>query len=181
MIRTIAGFAVLVFASGLSAADLEMKIIAGKTDYVLDRGGKSAADYEKAVRAVPDNPVKPPAVDLTLRITNAGKAPATILVGGDPNVATLELKGPGTIYLAPRLATTQEFRLPRSITLAPGKSHDIPLKHLGDGHRGLGRHIYWTEPGEYTLAASYQLSSNEDGEKGPLLKAEPITLKVTLK
>ncbi len=42
---------------------------------------------------------------------------------------------------------------------------------------GASRWIYWTEAGDYTIGATYQLATNQGG-KGTLLKAEPIKVKV---
>jgi len=162
---------------------LEMKIIAKKDTYPLDLAGKSADEYRKmltesAKKEMFARLLKPPAVDLVLEIKNTGDKGMTILVGGDPNVVTFDLKGPGVYQLHPMLAVTQEFRLPREVILEPGKAHEIPIKFLADGMRNVGRYIYWLDHGEYTLAATYQLSATADGVKGQLLKAEPIKLKV---
>jgi hypothetical protein len=75
------------------------------------------------------------------------------------------------------VAVTLDFRGSQEVTLGPGKSYDIPLTHLRDGHRGVSRNLYWTEPGEYTLTATYQLADKE-GNKGPLLKSKPVKVKV---
>jgi hypothetical protein len=78
------------------------------------------------------------------------------------------------------LAFTADFRLPKAVTLAPGKSHEIPVKLLADGSRGMSRYVYWTGPGEYKLAAKYTLS-DKDGGKGAELKSEPVKITVTEK
>jgi hypothetical protein len=41
----------------------------------------------------------------------------------------------------------------------------------------VSRNLYWTEPGEYTLSATYQLSDDQGG-KTKLIKSEPVKLKV---
>jgi hypothetical protein len=63
--------------------------------------------------------------------------------------------------------------------VVPGtrKVYSFPIAHLRDGHRGVGRNVYWTEPGEYTLTATYRLS-DQDGGQGPLLTSRPVKLKV---
>jgi len=169
------------------AGPLVLKIVAKKTTYAWDGGGKTPAEFKKhleevaaAIKAGKDPNVKwPPAppVELTLQITNTGKEDVTVYVGGDPNVFTLELKGPGVFTLSPPLAFTADFRLPRGMKLEPGKSYEIPLKSLTDGFRGASRLVYWTEPGDYTLSATYQLA-DAGGEKGAVLKSQPIKLKV---
>lgn len=175
------------FATDLLADEkttLELKVIAKKDSYVLDRGGKSAAEYRKMLdeagankKGFGGNYPRPPAVDLALEIKNAGKEAVMIYVGGDSNLWTFDLKGPATFQVRPLLAFTQEFRIPKGVALEPGKSYEIPIKQLADGHRGASRYLYWLDAGEYTLGATYQLSGAEGG-KGPMLKAEPIKLKV---
>ena len=46
--------------------------------------------------------------------------------------------------------------------------------------RGVTRNVYWTEPGEYTLSVSYQLS-DQQGNKTLLLKSEPVKITVEKK
>jgi hypothetical protein len=72
------------------------------------------------------------------------------------NVLTLNLKGPGAVSVSPNRAVTADFRLPKTITIAAGKSHSFPaLKSLIYGFRGVGAQAYWTRAGTYTLTASY--------------------------
>lgn len=187
----------LVLAGGARADDkkekdkdagpLALKVVAKKDTYTWDAGGKTPKEFKKelediaeALKKKPPQPVKlpnPPTVDLVLQIVNNGKEDVTVYVGGDPNVYTLELKGPGVIDLMGPAAFTADFRFPKKVTLAPGKSHEIAIAQLKDGFRGASRNVYWTEPGEYTLAATYQLSDDKGG-KGLLLKSEAVKLKV---
>jgi hypothetical protein len=167
------------------AGPLELKVVAKKDTYAWDAGGKTPKEFKKllddlaeAIKQGKDVKLpEPPAVDLVLQVVNTGKEEVTAYVAGDTNVFTLELKGPGVASLAPQLAFTADFRLPKAVTLAPGKSYDVPLKRLVDGFRGASRYVYWTEPGEYTLTATYQLS-DADGGKGALLKSAPVKIKV---
>jgi hypothetical protein len=164
-----------------------LKVVAKKDTYTWDAGGKTPKEFQReldelaeAMKKNPRPPIKlpnPPTVDLTLEMVNTGKEEVTIYVGGDANVYTLELKGPGVKDMAGPLALTADFRFPKAIKLAPGKSYEIPLTTLKDGFRGVSRNLYWTEPGEYTLSATYQLSDDKGG-KGKLIKSEPVKLKV---
>ena len=105
----------------------------------------------------------------------------TLFVGGDVNVATLELTGGTGVVTAPAaVALTADFKLPKAVKLEAGKSYDIPVKQLSDGLRGVSRNVYWTGPGEYKLAARYQLAT-EDGGKAAELKSEPVKIIVTEK
>jgi hypothetical protein len=95
-------------------------------------------------------------------------------------VFTLELKGKGVVEIRPQLEFTTDFRFPKAVRLDAGKTREIAVKALSDSSRGASRWIYWTEPGEYTIGATYQLATN-DGGKGALLKAKPIKVKVAEK
>jgi hypothetical protein len=166
---------------------LALKLVAKKDVYAWDAGGKTPKEFKKelediaeALKKNPRPPVKlpnPPAVDLMLQVVNNGKEDVTVYVGGDPNVYTLELKGPGVMEFMGQGPVTLELRLPKATKLAPGKSYDIPITQLKDGFRGAARNLYWTAPGEYTITATYQLSDAKGG-KGALLKSEAVKVKV---
>jgi len=179
------GFALL--AGGATAAEkesLELKL-AGKTNTYAWPYAKSQKDFEaslndlKAKKRMGEKIIwpAPPTVDQVLRITNTGKEKVTIYVGGDPNVIALTVKGPGVIAIEPSYSSTTELRLPQPVALEPGKSHDIAVKWLADGFRTSARYIYPVAPGEYTLSATYQLSTAEGG-KGPLLKSDEVKFSI---
>ncbi len=188
----LAVLALFVFATSASAQDkkkpgpIQLKIVAKTDKYKFDGGGKTADEYkqtlettakklEKGERATPPKPLT---VDLVLQITNTSKEEMTIYVGGDPNVYTFELTGgAGVVNMNNPVAFTADFRLPREVTLAAGKSHEIPVKAFADGARGFSRLVFWTGPGEYMLTATYSLS-NKDGGKGDVLKSEPVKVTV---
>lgn len=184
--------ALLTFAVSASGEDkkaeapVTLKLVAKTDKYKFDGGGKTPAEFKKhleEIAAAQKNgklaqPPKPPAVDLVLEIVNTGKGEVTVHVGGDSNVWTLELTGgDGTMALGSGLAMTLEFRLPKAVTLAPGKSYTIPLKQLSDGARGAGRYLYWTGPGDYKLSAKYVVT-DKDGQKAHDLKSEPVKITV---
>jgi hypothetical protein len=164
---------------------LVLRLLTKKTTFVWNGAGKTPAQFKKHLeelaQAVKDGrpilPPAPPDVNFTLQITNSSKEAVTVHVDGDPNVYTLELKGPGVFALPNPAPRTLDFRLPRTVTLEPGKSHEVPLRSLMDGDRGKGRFVYWTEPGAYTLRVSYQLTDRR-GQKTGLLRSEPVNLKV---
>lgn len=186
--------ALFALATSTSAEDkkpegpITLKLVAKADKYKFDGGGKTPAEYKKhleelakdkkgGLRAAP----KPPAVDLVLTLTNTSKEEVTIYVGGDPNVYTFELTGgDGVVTMNSGLAFTADFKLPKAVTLAPGKSHEIPVKRLSDGLRGAGRNVYWTGPGDYKLGVTYTLAG-PDGAKGTVLKSEPVKITVTEK
>ncbi|MFO0863436.1 MAG: hypothetical protein U0744_02035 [Gemmataceae bacterium] len=165
-------------------AKLELKIVGVAEKYVLDRGGKSKEEYEKSLKVASKGLGKgtpAPNVGLKLQIVNTGKDAVGVFLGGDPNVVTLKLEGPGVVEVRPLIAMTREFRLPKLVSIEAGKSYDIPLPKLSDGMRGVSRNLYWTEEGEYTLSASYALSADNGGERGPVLQSAPVKIKVELK
>jgi hypothetical protein len=138
---------------------LELRVKAKKAAYVLDRGGKSAKEYREEIEAaLKSGPVPtPPAVDLVLELKNTGKRDLQVRIGGDETESTLVLKGPGVV------SSTREYALGRRsipakvITLAAGKSHEIPLKTLTAGTSNLKvQRTYWTEAGKFTLTATYR-------------------------
>ncbi len=188
----VAVVALFVFATSASAEDkkkpgpIQLKIVAKSDKYKFDGGGKTADEYKKALEETAAKlakgeratPPKPLAVDLVLQITNTTAEEVTIYVGGDPNVYTFELTGgAGTVNVNNPVAFTADFRLPKAVTLAAGKSHEIPVKAFADGARGFSRLVFWTGPGEYKLAATYSLS-NKDGGKSDVLKSEPVKITV---
>jgi len=168
---------------------VKLKLIAKTATYKFDGGGLSPAEYKAALEATaaklkkgePAAVPKPIAVDLALELTNPTNADVTVHVGGDPNVWTFGLAGGAGVVTMPNPGpVTLEFRLPNAVTLGPGKSHVVPVTALADGLRGRGRLVFWTGPGEYKLAATYQLTT-ADGKKGPELTAAPVTITVTEK
>lgn len=176
--------ALSVLAAPAARADekepLELKLVLKKDKYdwpydlaPADLEAKLKEAAKKKGAGLP----RPPAVDLVLRITNAGKEKVTVYVNGDPNTYTLTLKGPGVQTATPLLAFTADFKFPKPIGLEPGKSHDVPVKALSDGFRGASRYVFPTAPGEYTLSATYQLS-DRDGGKAAVLQGNEVKLTI---
>ena len=69
------------------------------------------------------------------------------------------------------------MREPKATVLDPGKSVEVPVRALADGFRRASRYLYPTAPGEYTLSATYQLTTAA-GAKGPLLKSGEVRFKI---
>ena len=136
---------------------LEISVTGKTTRYTLDLGGQTAGEFKKAVQAAEKagrRPPAAPAVDLAVEIKNVSDKPVRVWITGDPVVLTLTLKGQGAVNAAPPLAFTEEFRSPRAVEIAAGKTHTIPVKVLVSGYRGAAHWAYWTEPGEYELTAT---------------------------
>lgn len=188
-------FALLPLFAGVAAADdkkppstspLALKVVLKKEKYTFDGGGQTSEEYKKGLEATAKaiakgervTPPKPLPVDLVLKIENTSKEEVTIYVGGDANVPTLDLTGgAGVVTMNNPVAFTLDLRLPQAVTLGPGKAHEIPVKQLSDGARGMSRLVFWTGPGEYTLTAKYTLADKMGG-KGAELKSEPVKLTV---
>lgn len=158
---------------------LELKIVLKKDSiaWPYDKApGEFAEHLSKAIKDRKDLP-NPPTLEFNLEITNTGKEKTTIHVGGDVNVATLTLKGPGVVATPSNRAFTREFRGSKAVELEPGKSYEFPFHLLADGMRMMSRYVYPTKPGEYTLSATYQLADAE-GRKGPVLQSKEVKFKV---
>jgi hypothetical protein len=157
---------------------LKAEIVADTPTYELDpaMAGKDFAEKVRAAEKGNRAPAtRPPKVNLTLRLTNTGQSDCSLRIGGDESNLDLELKGPGALSIAPRMMMTMEFRMGKAVTLKPGEHQDIPIKSLASGQRELGKFSYWTEPGEYTLAATFNGRSAGNQIK---VRAEPVKLKV---
>ena len=168
------------------------KLIANKGTYTLDLDGMTPEQFRAALKDAEKSGKypKPPAVDLKLELTNTSDKEVQIWQSGDPVQLRLELKGKGAVSARPLLAFTREFRVPRAMTLAPGKSHTIAIKSLQFGFRGVAERAYWTEAGEYTLTARFQTGisppppdskAGRDGFAPITLTSEPIKIKVEAK
>ncbi len=177
-----------LLTAGVSAVNADdppvtVKLVAKKATYAWPV--QKPAEFEKALKetqkaiqdkkevGVPDALI----VDFVLRFTNTGTEATEIYLGGDMNTLALELTGPGVVTLAPNVAVTTEFRNPKPVKIEPGKTYDMPIARLSDGFRGASRRLFFTAPGDYTLAATYQLADAE-GKKGIILKSEPAKFTV---
>lgn len=168
------------------------KLIANKGTYKLDLDGMTPEQFRAALKEAETTGKYPkaPAVDLTLELTNTSDKEVQIWQSGDPVQLRLELKGAGAVSAKPRRAFTREFRIPRAVTLAPGKKHTLAIKSLQSGFRGVSELAYWTEGGDYTLIAHFQTGispapagSKEagDGFGRATLTSEPVKIKVEAK
>jgi hypothetical protein len=138
---------------------VEARLIANKDSYTLDLGGLTVDEYGKKVQdaaATGVNAPPPPKVSLTLELVNTGTQDVQLRVFGTVNVVTLQLTGPGAAGVTRKGPQPRFLIAPKIVTLAPGKSVQVPITSLAYGLRGLTHGAYWTAPGEYRLTASYQ-------------------------
>jgi hypothetical protein len=173
-------------------APIEAVLTAKKATYTLDLGGKSAAEFKKAIEggdATGDYP-EAPAVDLVLELRNTGDKEIQAKVGGTMNVIDLDLQGPGAVSAQLKRRITNKLVVAsKTISLAPGKSEEAPVTSLAYGFKG-GYRAWWTEPGKYTLSASYKTSvspvpaggkDNGDGYADVKVTSAPTTITVEAK
>jgi hypothetical protein len=177
------------------AGPVLLKVVLKKDKYVFGGGGRTPKEYKayledlaKKQKEAEQNPnrelVAPPnplRVDLVLQFENTSKEAVTVYMGGDANAYTFELTGgAGVVGLKNPAPMTLELRLPKAVTIEPGKVHEIPVAMLADGNRGISRFLFWTGPGEYQLVAKYTLS-NQAGSETTELKSAPIKIMVAEK
>lgn len=159
---------------------LSVKLIANKTTYALraDLEGKTEADLKNRR----DQPA-PPAVDLELVVTNVSDKPVTLMRGADQEQVILELAGPGAVSVNAMAIMTREFRFGKPTELAAGESFTLKINKLAFGMRGISRHAYWTQPGDYTLKARYQGVEAKAGQRmgaGKRITAETASIRLNV-
>ena len=203
MIKTWLTAAILMVSVSVQAGDepkkgkpaealpVKAKIVAKKTTFDLDLGGKTAKEYKSALKNFDANKLPPlPQVDMALELTNTSDGDVQVWISGTPVKMMLELKGPGAVSVTPRQFFPAIYILPKPATLKAGKSYTLPIAKLYYVSRGVEHIEYWTEPGEYTLQASLITGINPppkgvQPERGGFGKAtitsEPIKIKIQAK
>ena len=180
--RYLFSFSLMLIALPVQAVDepasspLTAKLVAKKDTYTLaaDQQGES---FRKKLNDPSNREVfSPPAVELVLELNNPTDKPITIMLGADHGGLDLELKGPGAISISPRISMTRELRMGKPQEIAAGKTFEIPITKLSYGMRGVSQQAFWTEPGEYTLGASYRYPGSD--RKLNKVTAEPIKITV---
>ncbi|MBP3960707.1 hypothetical protein J8F10_36240 [Gemmata sp. G18] len=175
------------------ATPLELSLTGTTTTYTLDLGGRTTDELKNLIESAAKTGKRPPAapaVDLSIEIKNTSDKPVTVWVTGDPVVLTCTLRGKGALNVAPPLAFTEEFRIPKGVEIAAGKTHVIPVKTLVSGYRGAAHWAYWLESGEYELTATLKTGMNpapkgakdaNDGFGSVTLTSAPLKLTVEAK
>jgi hypothetical protein len=97
----------------------------------------------------------PPAVELVLEITNRSQQPVEFWWRGDAVRVDLTMQGPGAITVSPPGLHTTELRIAEATRLGPGEIYRRPITRLAYGVRDDTEWAYWTQPGQYTLTASF--------------------------
>lgn len=165
------------------ASALEAKIIVKQDTYTLAKDQQGEKFRESLKDPKNRNAPEPPKVDLVLELKNPTDKPITIMIGSDAGGLDLDLQGPGAVAISPLRAMTREFRLGKPVEIAAGKTHEIAITQLKYGMRGVGTQAYWTEPGEYMLAATLRWPDSKSPDGGPAkrLKATAAAVKLTVK
>jgi len=165
---------------------LQLRLVAKESTYQLGIDSKTLKEQLKDAKKTNRYP-EPPAVDLVLEVTNRTDKDVDFWMTGDPVRVDLQLKGPGAVTVTPPRISTLEFRVPKPLTLAAGKTYKIPVKKLLYGARGVSEQAYWTEPGEYTLSATFDTGikpapegtkADEEGFARVKLTSDPVKIKV---
>jgi hypothetical protein len=166
---------------------LQLRLVARKDAYPLRLGGKAPQQFRKHLEEIArdakngksrDDVPPAPAVAITLEIHNTSDREVEIWLGGDDTALTLDLKGQGAASTNYLVYVTADLRGSRPYRLPPGGHIDRPIRTLEDGFRGVGHRLYWTEPGDYTLTATYELGSPSLKKgAGPVLTSAPLHLK----
>ena len=157
-------------------------LIPNQTKYVVDRSktGKafrSRLENAKHIRTAEPLP-DPPNVDLVLRLKNENPFPYRMRVGHDLCELELSLVGEGAVKVPIRSAFTADFRMGREVILAPGENFDLPIKSLQQGFRKRAQRWYWTEPGTFSLQATYHWPTTMSGVHSDSAEATPVKLEV---
>lgn len=134
---------------------MEARLIVNQSKYILPpkRRGKA---FRKRIEAETDSDKLPaaPQVDLVLELKNISKENAMIWPKGEISYPDLTVKGPGVVQ-PDHLKSISGASSGSSIqpTIAPGKSYRLSIDSLNPN--GGTPWFYWSEPGEYTITATY--------------------------
>jgi hypothetical protein len=158
---------------------LEAKLILGKDNYTITPE-QTGDGFRQRIRAGARGGTMPapPDVDMTLELKNTGTAPVVFAIDSDASSVGLALAGPGAVTADSNLAMTMEFRLGRPMSVAPGQTYTIPIKSLRFGVRGISKMAYWTEPGEYTLTASFTTHPPNQSDRPVTITAPAVKIQV---
>jgi len=137
-------------------AVLQAKIIVKKDTYPLDLGGLTPEEFAaKVSRDFKMQHAHLPKVELVLEVKNTGKEDVTFYPGDNPHGAPcleFRLQGPGVVKAHDLTLAGRTPALSDPVTLAPGKTYELPIERLAAGHFSGDAMHFWSRPGTYTLA-----------------------------
>jgi hypothetical protein len=152
-----------------------------RSEYRLEFGGLSAADY---LRAAQEGRLPPVEVGLSLDLHNDGDQPMRIDLDDDRASLRLDLRGPGALAVPAPPGAKAPLNVFGAVALAPGDRKRLVFTRLVDGARGAVRHLYWTKPGDYTLTAEVQAPVETDplaGRRMRTFSTAPLRIHVVAK
>ena len=171
-----------VLSSGSAPKDLKATVIVHQSEYKLaaeQQGEKFRKLLEAAKKRRTTSDLPPaPVVHLTLRLINEGDEPILLRIGHDQGGFTLSLTGQGAVHVPDGEVFAANFRAGHEVTIAPSRHIDLPIESLEYGFRGESERWYWTEPGDYTLQASFTWPLDMSGLFSQKVAATPVRLSV---
>lgn len=169
---------------------LDATLTAREATYALDLGGVKPETFRRQIAEGDSTGVYPltPRVDLQLEIRNTSRKEIQVRFRGTRQIILLYLEGPGAVSVTYKRRTTDRTFSPgEAITIGPGKSQTLRITTLTYGVRD-GQGAYWTEPGDYTLTASFRTEvapappGSKDAGNGfgiVTVTSPPLPIKVT--
>jgi len=163
--------------------------IAGEAEYVLDRGGRTAGEYRKAVE---DGRVASPPTHFRVVVRNTGDQDIKIWTEGTSVTRMLFLKdGPGVAQWNQSVAVNAVLNFPTETSLGPGKTVEFKYTSITNLIETTpSSRSVWTEPGEYELVARFWTAANPapkgvaaspNGFASVVLTSAPFKIKVVEK
>jgi hypothetical protein len=152
-----------------------------RSEYVLNDGGLSSAEFR---RAVTGGRVPPPEVQLSLYLHNDGDRPMRIDLDDERASLTLDVRGPSVASVAAPPEAEAPLHGVGAVPLAPGGSKRLTIDRLADGVRGAVRYQYWTAPGDYTVTAEVRAPVETDplvGRRMRTFSTGPLRIHVAAK
>lgn len=137
------------------ASPVKARLIVKQAKYVLPKEQQGKA-FRKRIEAETDGDKLPaaPKIDLVLELKNISKEDVMIWPKGAIIYPDLTVKGPGVVE-PENLQSISVESSGGSVqpNIAPGKSHRVAIDSLNPN--GGTSWFYWSEPGEYTITATY--------------------------
>lgn len=142
-------------------APVAARLIVKQGTYVLPKEWQSEG-FRKRIREEKDGEKlpAPPEIDLVLELHNTGDDPVMIWPGGGIDEPELTVAGPGVVTpdSVETFSVSSWAMTPQPVIL-PGKKYEISVESLNPSGSSL-YDVYWTEPGEYTITATYPVWKN---------------------
>lgn len=138
---------------------VEARLIVKQSEYVLPKDRHGESFRSRIVQETDSDKLPPPPrVDLDLELKNVSDKDIMIWPRGAITYPDLIVQGQGTVEPENlRSFSGQSSGTSIQPTIKPGKTHRISIKSLNP--QGGTPWIYWSEPGEYSIRATYTVYS----------------------